>query len=104
VESGREVYALDPRGFGDSERPAEGYDVATSAKDIHDFIEAVGPKRAGGVDIIAHEKTWTEDLLDAVCVVARRPERPLRSLSPVKGIPQTASRFSAFVRVHLLWQ
>ena len=35
--AGRRVIAVDPRGMGDSERPATGYDLATVAADIHAF-------------------------------------------------------------------
>jgi pimeloyl-ACP methyl ester carboxylesterase len=57
--SGREVYALDPRGFGDSEKPASGYDLATSSDDVHAFIAAIGLARAGGIDIVSHDVgTW----------------------------------------------
>lgn len=53
--SGREAYALDPRGFGDSDAPGSGYDLATSARDIHAFIEAAGLTREGGIDVISHD-------------------------------------------------
>jgi pimeloyl-ACP methyl ester carboxylesterase len=59
VAAGRRVYALDPRGFGDSEKPQAGYDPATSAQDLHAFIEAMGLSHEGGVDIVAHDLgTW----------------------------------------------
>ncbi|HEY0687294.1 MAG TPA: alpha/beta hydrolase [Steroidobacter sp.] len=53
--SGREVYALDPRGFGDSEKPAGGYDLATASDDVHAFIQAAGLARASGIDIVSHD-------------------------------------------------
>jgi pimeloyl-ACP methyl ester carboxylesterase len=53
--AGREVYAMDPRGMGDSAAPSTGYDLATSAQDVHAFIQAVGLGRPGGVDIVAHD-------------------------------------------------
>jgi pimeloyl-ACP methyl ester carboxylesterase len=57
--AGREAYALDPRGFGDSEAPSGGYDLATSAQDVHAFIAAVGLARPGGIDIVSHDVgTW----------------------------------------------
>jgi pimeloyl-ACP methyl ester carboxylesterase len=55
AEAGREVYALDPRGFGDSEKPASGYDLATSADDVHAFVQTTGLARAGGIDIVSHD-------------------------------------------------
>jgi len=57
--SGRKVYALDPRGFGDSDKPQGGYDLATASDDIHAFIEAVGLMKNGGIDIVSHDVgTW----------------------------------------------
>ena len=53
--SGREAYALDPRGFGDSDAPSAGYDLATSARDVHAFIEAAGLARSGGIDVVSHD-------------------------------------------------
>lgn len=53
--AGREVYALDPRGFGDSDAPPSGYNLATSAQDLHAFIQAAGLARQGGIDIVAHD-------------------------------------------------
>ncbi|GGB64088.1 hypothetical protein GCM10011505_50750 [Tistrella bauzanensis] len=40
--AGRRVIALDPRGMGDSDRPAAGYDMRTAAADVHDTVEALG--------------------------------------------------------------
>ena len=59
VEAGRQVYVLEPRGFGDSDRPQGGYDLDTAARDLHGFLSAAGLARAGGVDIVAHDVgTW----------------------------------------------
>lgn len=59
VQAGRQVYALDPRGFGDSEKTAGGYDLDTAARDLHGFLAATGLNGAGGVDIVAHDVgTW----------------------------------------------
>ena len=59
VASGREVYALDPRGFGDSEKPASGYDLTTASDDVHAFIQAAGLACTGGIDIVSHDVgTW----------------------------------------------
>lgn len=38
--------ALDQRGFGDSERPAGGYEIASLASDVRAFLDAVGVERA----------------------------------------------------------
>ena len=59
VEAGREVYVLEPRGFGDSDKPQGGYDLDTAARDLHGFLSAAGLARPGGVDIVAHDVgTW----------------------------------------------
>ena len=36
------VYALDQRGHGESDKPADGYDFATVAGDLHMFVQAMG--------------------------------------------------------------
>ncbi|MGH8474381.1 MAG: alpha/beta fold hydrolase [Methylococcales bacterium] len=59
VSTGRRVYAIDPRGFGDSEKPLTGYDPDTLARDLHGFIDALGLAKNGGMDIIGHDiGTW----------------------------------------------
>src|ERR1700693_3447080 len=47
------VYAVDLRGFGDSDNAAGEYDSATSAEDLHQLIEhlGVGPVHLTGQDI-----------------------------------------------------
>jgi pimeloyl-ACP methyl ester carboxylesterase len=59
VRAGRRVVVLDPRGFGESDKPAGGYDLDTAARDLHGFLEAANLATAGGIDIIAHDVgTW----------------------------------------------
>ena len=59
VKAGRQVYVLEPRGFGDSDKPQGGYDLDTAARDLHGFLAATGLDRPGGVDIVAHDVgTW----------------------------------------------
>jgi pimeloyl-ACP methyl ester carboxylesterase len=59
VRAGRSVVVLDPRGFGESDKPAGGYDLDTAARDLHGFLEATNLATAGGIDIIAHDVgTW----------------------------------------------
>jgi pimeloyl-ACP methyl ester carboxylesterase len=59
VSAGRRVVVLDPRGFGESDKPAGGYDLDTAARDLHGFLEATNLTPAGGIDIIAHDVgTW----------------------------------------------
>ena len=55
IESGRKVIALDPRGFGDSDKPESGYSLAESAEDIHLFLHELGLLSSGGVDVVAHD-------------------------------------------------
>jgi pimeloyl-ACP methyl ester carboxylesterase len=55
VEAGRRVYALDPRGFGDSDMPTEGYELDTVAHDLHMFINQLALGTDGGVDIVSHD-------------------------------------------------
>jgi pimeloyl-ACP methyl ester carboxylesterase len=59
VSAGRSVVVLDPRGFGESDKPAQGYDLDTAARDLHRFLEATNLATPGGIDIIAHDVgTW----------------------------------------------
>jgi pimeloyl-ACP methyl ester carboxylesterase len=59
VAAGRSVVVLDPRGFGESDKPAGGYDLDTASRDLHRFLEATGLARPGGIDVIAHDVgTW----------------------------------------------
>lgn len=57
--AGRRVIAVDPRGYGDSDRPAAGYDLKTVAAEMHGFAEAVGLLSEGGFDLAGHDiGTW----------------------------------------------
>ncbi|WP_264065507.1 alpha/beta fold hydrolase [Mycolicibacterium komossense] len=55
INAGRRVYAIDPRGFGDSDIPPTGYDLETGARDLHRFLEQLGLACVGGVDIVSHD-------------------------------------------------
>jgi pimeloyl-ACP methyl ester carboxylesterase len=65
------------------EKPLTGYDPATSAKDLHSFIVALGLSSSGGVDIVTHDVgTWiayahvsafTEDIRRLVLTEAAIP-------------------------------
>lgn len=55
VARGRRVIVLDPRGFGDSDKPATGHDLDTAASDVHSFIAATGLARPGGIDVVTHD-------------------------------------------------
>ena len=59
VAAGRRVIVLDPRGLGESDKPAGGYDLDTAARDLHRFLEVTNLTPPGGIDIIAHDVgTW----------------------------------------------
>jgi pimeloyl-ACP methyl ester carboxylesterase len=59
VGAGRSVVVLDPRGFGESDKPAGGYDLDTAARDLHRFLETTHLATSGGIDVIAHDVgTW----------------------------------------------
>ncbi|MDT2008414.1 alpha/beta hydrolase [Rhodococcus opacus] len=55
VEAGRRVYAIDPRGFGDSDMPSEGYGLDNVAEDVHVLIEQLGLAGPDGLDIVSHD-------------------------------------------------
>jgi len=55
VGAGRRVIVLDPRGLGESDKPAGGYDLDTAAADLHKFIGATNLATPGGIDIVAHD-------------------------------------------------
>ena len=59
AKAGRRVIALDPRGMGDSDRPASGYDMRTVAAELHGVVEALRLTANGPVDIVGHDLgTW----------------------------------------------
>ena len=49
VHAGRRVIILDPRGIGESEKPTNGYDRDTAARDLHEFLEATELASPGGM-------------------------------------------------------
>ena len=55
VNAGRRVIVLDPRGFGDSDKPTGGYDLDTAARDLHRFLTATDLATTGGIDIVSHD-------------------------------------------------
>jgi len=57
--SGRRVIAVDPRGMGDSDKPASGYDLKTVAADLHEFANVLGLLDDGPLDVAGHDiGTW----------------------------------------------
>jgi non-heme chloroperoxidase len=65
------VFALTRRGFGQSERPAGGYDVATRVQDIRAFMDRMRIDRA---HLVGHSMAGDEMTLFA----AKYPERVLK--------------------------
>jgi pimeloyl-ACP methyl ester carboxylesterase len=55
VAAGRQVIAVDPRGFGDSDIPPTGYDMATAAEDIRALADRFAPADGAGVDVVGHD-------------------------------------------------
>lgn len=55
VSAGRQVYAVDTRGFGDSDAPQQGYDLETLAHDVHVLINRLGLDHGRGVDVVSHD-------------------------------------------------
>jgi len=53
--AGRRVIAIDPRGLGDSDKPAQGYDLATVARDFHELVALLGLADAGPLDVAGHD-------------------------------------------------
>jgi pimeloyl-ACP methyl ester carboxylesterase len=97
VRSGREVYVLDPRGYGDSDKPNDGYDLNSAALDLHGFLAATGLNRPGGVDVVAHDiGTWIAlahaELYpgDVKRLVVTEANVPGISPPPPAGIPSDA--------------
>jgi pimeloyl-ACP methyl ester carboxylesterase len=45
-EAGCRVFALDLRGYGDSDKPHGGYDLATFVEDLRSFMDTLGIKKA----------------------------------------------------------
>lgn len=55
LSSDRAVFALDPRGQGESERPDTGYDIRTRARDLHAFASSIAPVIVVGWSLAALE-------------------------------------------------
>jgi len=68
--------ALDPRGQGESEVPAQGYTAARRAADIHEFIAAAVPARSRVLLV-----GWSLAALEALEYVSRHGEKRLAGLA-----------------------
>jgi len=52
LASNHTVIALDIRGMGASDKPADGYEKKALAKDVHELVKALGYKK---VDVVGHD-------------------------------------------------
>jgi pimeloyl-ACP methyl ester carboxylesterase len=79
------AYAIDQRGFGDSERPADGYAIDDFAADVTSLLDAVGADRA---TLVGHSM----GTFVARRVAQTHPERVARlvligsAVTPVNGV------------------
>jgi pimeloyl-ACP methyl ester carboxylesterase len=55
VAAGHRVIALDPRGMGESDAPAGGYDLASVAAELHHFAQTIGLLDNGPIDVVGHD-------------------------------------------------
>jgi pimeloyl-ACP methyl ester carboxylesterase len=62
------VVGLTRRGFGQSDKPEDGYDVATRVRDIVAFLDAIGADR---VDVVGHSMAGDE----MTVLASQHPER-----------------------------
>jgi len=53
--NGRRVIAVDPRGLGDSDKPVDGYDLGTVARDLRQFALQTELMAEGPVDVAGHD-------------------------------------------------
>jgi pimeloyl-ACP methyl ester carboxylesterase len=103
VAQGRKVYSVDTRGFGDSDAPSDGYDLATLAQDIHVFISRLGLAGERGVDIVSHDTgSWI-----AHSLAAAYPEdvrRLVVSDAFIPGVsPDPPAGYPDMAMVHRQW-
>jgi pimeloyl-ACP methyl ester carboxylesterase len=86
--AGRPVAALDQRGHGDSDKPDDGYDLATVAEDAATALDALGWSRAV---VVGH--SWGASV--ATTLAAEHPERVLAVVAidgGITGMPDDRSR------------
>lgn len=76
---GRPLCALDQRGHGDSDRPDEGYDLSTVARDAATALDALGWSRAV---VVGH--SWGAAV--AATLAAEHPERVLAVVAVDGGL------------------
>jgi pimeloyl-ACP methyl ester carboxylesterase len=120
VATGRTVYTVDFRGHGQSDRPDEGYDLATFASDLIAVVDGLGlapPILAGhslGANVILEAVARRPGIAAGVCLVEgglvdardqfRSFDECLASLAlpPVSGLP--LARLQGYLRQsHPAW-
>jgi pimeloyl-ACP methyl ester carboxylesterase len=55
VAAGRRVISVDPRGLGDSDRPATPYALRSVAAELHQFVQTLGLTTNGPIDFVGHD-------------------------------------------------
>ncbi len=79
VDAGYTVIAPDLRGFGDSDKPLDGYDVVTVSDDLSDLVAQLGLESVG---LVGHDAGASV----AYAWAARHPEQ-VRRLTIMEAIP-----------------
>jgi pimeloyl-ACP methyl ester carboxylesterase len=94
VAAGRRVISVDPRGLGDSDKPASPCALRTVAAELHEFVRALGLTAHGPVDVVGHDVgTWigyalaAEWSVDVKRLVLFDASLPGISPPPASGIP-----------------
>jgi non-heme chloroperoxidase len=95
VDAGFRVVAYDRRGFGASDKPADGYDYDTLASDLRDLILALDLRDAvlvgysmGGGEVARYVGRYGADRVSAAVLVAAAPPFMLRTEDNPDGIPE----------------
>ncbi|MER8769597.1 alpha/beta hydrolase [Mesorhizobium sp. M0092] len=99
AEAGFKTIAVDPRGIGQSSRPARGYDTATAAADLHGLMRLLGYAR---FQVVGHDiGKWigyalAADFPDAV-------ERVALMDASIPGIAPNAEIFGPVEKLKFRW-
>jgi pimeloyl-ACP methyl ester carboxylesterase len=86
LAAGRRVIALDPRGMGDSDRPASGYDLRTVTGDVHGLVEALGLTAKGRVDVVYRHVFSPEGLEQSRARTERQLRPPILAFGADMGV------------------
>ena len=93
------VVAIDPRGTGRSDKPAERYDTGTLARDAAGVMAALGHDRFA---LIGHDVgMWTSYAL--ACDQPERVERLVLMEAHIPGLAASPEVFSAQTAINGLW-